>query len=108
VRANEPALLDLLQRPRGRVLSGVVVDGACPERRLELPAVLVEREGIQKRAYVLADNKLALNAGWDEELLAIELQELTACDLDFDVDVVGFSIAEIDAAIQLRADEVIE
>jgi hypothetical protein len=30
----------------------------------------------QKRAYVLADNKLALNAGWDEELLALELQNL--------------------------------
>ncbi len=37
----------------------------------------------EKRAYVLADNKLALNAGWDEELLALELKELAAADLDF-------------------------
>ena len=37
----------------------------------------------ERRAYVLADNKLALNAGWDSEILAIELQALI--DLDFDV-----------------------
>ncbi len=50
-----------------------------------------------KRAYVLADNKLALNAGWDEELLAGELGALFANpDLDFDVDVIGFSLAEVE------------
>ena len=38
----------------------------------------------ERRAYVLADNKLALNAGWDRDVLAIELQGLT--DLDFDMD----------------------
>jgi DNA modification methylase len=48
----------------------------------------------EKRAYVLADNKLALNAGWDREILAIELQGLV--DLDFDVELTGFSLAEID------------
>ncbi|WP_308515740.1 DNA methyltransferase [Sphingomonas flavescens] len=47
-----------------------------------------------RRAYVLADNKLALNAGWDKEILAIELQALV--DLEFDVEVTGFSLAEID------------
>jgi hypothetical protein len=39
----------------------------------------------QKRAYVIADNKLALNAGWDEQLLALELQYLTELELDFDL-----------------------
>jgi len=54
----------------------------------------------EKRAYVLADNKLALNAGWDEELLALELKELaTSADLDFELDLTGFSIAECDALI---------
>lgn len=53
----------------------------------------------QKRAYVLADNKLALNAGWDEELLAAELGALHALDLDFDAEITGFSIAEIDNLI---------
>ncbi|WP_201454985.1 site-specific DNA-methyltransferase [Ahrensia marina] len=51
----------------------------------------------ERRAYVLADNKLALNAGWDQELLAIELQGLI--DLDFDVELTGFELAEIDIAL---------
>jgi hypothetical protein len=51
-------------------------------------------DAAQRRAYVIADNKLALNAGWDRELLAIELQALV--DLDFDVEITGFSLAEID------------
>ena len=50
----------------------------------------------EKRAYVLADNKLALNAGWDEDLLAKELEALYELDLDFDVEITGFSISEID------------
>jgi DNA modification methylase len=52
-----------------------------------------------KRAYALADNKLALNAGWDDELLAMELQDLMAADLGFDVGITGFSIAEVDRLI---------
>lgn len=54
----------------------------------------------QKRAYVLADNKLALNAGWDEEVLAGELQALLDIELDFDVEITGFSVAEIDGLIE--------
>jgi hypothetical protein len=49
------------------------------------------------RAYVLADNKLAQNAGWDRELLALELQGLI--DLEFEVELTGFSVAEIDLVI---------
>jgi DNA modification methylase len=51
----------------------------------------------QRRAYVLADNKLALNASWDKELLALELQGLL--DLEFDIDLTGFNLAEIDLII---------
>src|SRR6266436_1372418 len=51
----------------------------------------------QRRAYVIADNKLALNAGWDREVLAIELQALV--DIDFDVEITGFSVAEIDLVL---------
>jgi ParB-like chromosome segregation protein Spo0J len=54
----------------------------------------------EKRAYGIADNKLALNAGWDEEILAEELKALAALDLDFDIDITGFSIAEIDSLIE--------
>lgn len=49
------------------------------------------------KAYVLADNKLALNAGWDRDILAIELQALV--DLDYDLEVTGFSLAEVDFAL---------
>ena len=51
----------------------------------------------ERRAYVLADNKLALNAGWDTEILAIELQALI--DIDFDVTLTGFSLAEVDLTL---------
>jgi DNA modification methylase len=49
-----------------------------------------------KRAYVLADNKLAENAGWDNELLALELQSLLDLDVGFDLELTGFDIGEID------------
>jgi ParB-like chromosome segregation protein Spo0J len=51
----------------------------------------------QKRAYIIADNKLALNAGWDQELLRLELADLK--DQDFDIDLVGFSSEELDALL---------
>ncbi len=51
----------------------------------------------ERRAYVIADNKLALNAGWDIEILADELEALI--DLEFDVSLTGFSPAEIDLTI---------
>jgi DNA modification methylase len=53
----------------------------------------------QKRAYVLADNKLALNASWDEQL-AEELQDLIRMDPEFDIELTGFSIPEIDGLIE--------
>jgi ParB-like chromosome segregation protein Spo0J len=51
----------------------------------------------QKRAYIIADNKLALNSGWDEEMLGLELAELR--EADFDLDLVGFDAGEIEAAL---------
>ena len=53
----------------------------------------------QKRAYILADNKLAENAGWDRELLGLELQGLLEMDLDFEVTLTGFEMGEIDLLI---------
>jgi DNA modification methylase len=52
----------------------------------------------QRRAYVLADNKLALNAGWDQELLAIELQDLKA--LEVNIELTGFSLPEVDIILE--------
>jgi hypothetical protein len=48
----------------------------------------------EKRAYILADNKLAEKAGWDREILAIELQALV--DMDFEIESTGFEMAEVD------------
>ena len=50
---------------------------------------------LQRQAYILADNKLALNAGWDDELLALELADLDGAG--FDVALTGFSPEELDA-----------
>ena len=66
----------------------------------EVPCLRIETmTPEEKRAYVLADNKLALNAGWDEEILAEELSELLKTDIDFDVGITGFSISEVDNLI---------
>ncbi|MEM7472587.1 MAG: DNA methyltransferase [Pseudomonadota bacterium] len=50
----------------------------------------------EKRAYVIADNKLAENAGWDDALLAAELQGLFDLDINFDLELTGFETGEID------------
>lgn len=54
----------------------------------------------QVRSYILADNKLAEKAGWDESILAIELGHLLTVDLGFDITVTGFEVPEIDLIIQ--------
>ena len=65
-----------------------------------VPTVQLEHlSKAQVRAYVIADNKLAECAGWDRDLLAIELQELAEIDLDFALEVTGFETAELDLLI---------
>jgi ParB-like nuclease domain len=54
----------------------------------------------QIRAYVLADNKLAENAGWDKAILAIELQHLMTIEESIDITITGFEIPEIDLILQ--------
>ena len=77
----------------GRVAAAKLLGiGVVPAVRL---SHLTEPE---KRAYILADNRLAEKAGWDREILAIELQALI--DLDFEVELTGFEIAEIDFCLE--------
>ena len=57
----------------------------------------------EKRAYILADNKIAQNAGWDEALLAVELQYLV--EVEFEVELTGFESAEIDFVIEAHSPE---
>lgn len=62
----------------------------------ELPVVEASHlTDAQRRAYVIADNRLALDAGWDDEMLRVEFAELR--DLDFDLELTGFTLDEIDA-----------
>ena len=64
----------------------------------EVPTLeLAHLSRAELRAYALADNKLALNAGWDTETLATELQALI--DLNVDIEVTGFSVTEVDMII---------
>jgi hypothetical protein len=58
----------------------------------------------QIRAYIIADNRLAEKAGWDKEILSIELQHLMTID-DFDVTITGFEIPEIDLLLQEPGEE---
>lgn len=57
----------------------------------------------QKKAYIIADNKMALNAGWDEELLKIELENLK--ELDFDLELTGFNVDELDNIFQVEEEQ---
>ncbi len=66
----------------------------------EVPCIeLAGLTDTQRRAYIIADNKLALNAGWDDELLAVELGELNAAE--FDMALIGFDAGELSAAMGL-------
>ena len=72
-------------------------------RKLKLASVpVIELAGLseaEKRAYILADNKLALNAGWDEDLLAAEVADLDA--LGIDLSLAGFGDSEVGRLIDL-------
>ena len=72
----------------GRILA------AKEEGITEVPCVFVDYlTEAQKKAYILADNRMAMDAGWDEELLRIEIESLK--DMDFNVGLTGFSEEEL-------------
>lgn len=67
-----------------------------------VPAIRLEgMTEAQIRAYALADNKLALNAGYDDELLALELQYIHELEIDFNLEITGFETAEIDSLLEI-------
>ena len=74
----------------------------------EVPCIVLKGlTEAQKKAYIIADNKMALNAGWDEELLKIELENLK--ELDFDLELTGFNVDELDDIFQVEEEqEIIE
>lgn len=89
---------------------GVIIAGhgrTMAAQRLEMKEVPCLRLGhltdAQKKAYVIADNKLALNAGWDDDMLAIELKELN--EADFDLSLTGFADDELAALLAEAVEE---
>jgi DNA modification methylase len=100
---TSPVLID----SQNRIVAGYGrVEAAKLLRLAEVPTVRLEHlSEAEIRAYVIADNRLAELAGWDPEILAIELEELSSLDLEFDVTVTGFEMPEVDILIQGRAPE---
>lgn len=75
------------------------VEAAKAEGFDEVPTVLVDHlTDAQKKAYIIADNRLAEDAGWDEELLKIELESLD--EMDFDINILGFDEKELDTLLK--------
>jgi len=88
----------------GIVAGHARVEAAISVGMTDVPTVRVDHlSPAQIRAYVIADNRLAEKAGWDRELLALELQELSV-EPNFDVTVTGFDTAEIDILISEASD----
>lgn len=80
---------------------------AKAEGMKEVPCVFVDHlTEAQKKAYILADNKLALNAGWDEDMLKVEMEELK--DMNFNLELTGFDAGEIAELLLGEPDEVTE
>lgn len=99
---TNPIIIDA----RSRIVAG---HGRFAAARLlamtDVPVILanhLDEEAL--RAYALADNQIALNAGWDNEILRIELAELQTLELGFDIEITGFGTTQIDLLIDGRAD----
>ena len=95
---NVPVLVD----KNNKILAGHGRVLACQKLGWDtIPVIRVEHlTPEQADAYRIADNRLTEISKWDEELLGEILVELTAVDLDFDIEVIGFSMAEIDITIE--------
>ena len=95
---NVPILVDAnlnVIAGHGRVM-------ACRELGLiKVPTISLDHlTPAQAKAYMIADNRLTENSTWDDKLLAENLKELSILDLDFQLDVIGFDMGEIDFRIQ--------
>ena len=95
---NNPVLVDA----KNKIIAGHGRVEAARSLGLEtVPAIRLEHlSETQLRAYVIADNRLAELAGWDQEMLAIELQGLIDLLPDFDVTLTGFEMGDIDVLLR--------
>lgn len=94
---TNPVLVDddnMILAGHGRVEAAKLIGmAAAPCLRLS------SMSAAEKRAYVLADNKLALNAGWDDDILAGELRLILDDVSEIDIGITGFTVAEIDTLL---------
>ena len=99
-----PVLIDGMQR----VLAGDARIEAAKHLGLrDVPTISVHHlSESQRRAFMIADNRLAEQATWEEKLLAEELKELLEVHLDFDVEAMGFEMGEIDVLIESLSPDV--
>ena len=89
----------LIDAGNGIVAGHGRVEAARQLGHTSVPTLRVEHlTEADKRAYILADNRLAEEAGWDEDILAIELQGLI--DLDVSIELTGFELAEVDRILE--------
>jgi ParB-like nuclease domain len=97
---TNPVLMD----DSGQIIAGHGrVEAAKLLGLVAVPAIRISHlSGAQKKAYVLADNRLAEKGGWDKEILAIELQALI--DLNFEVELTGFEAPHIDMVLDDAAE----
>src|SRR5258708_27428838 len=91
----------ILADPEGHIIAGHGrLQAARAMGLAELPVITLSGlSEIQKRTLRIADNKIALNAGWDLEILKLELGELASIDVDIDLTLTGFSTGEIDVVL---------
>jgi DNA methylase/ParB-like nuclease domain len=96
----------ILADPEGHIIAGHGrLQAARAMGLTEVPTIILSGlSETQKRALRIADNKIALNAGWDLEILQLELSELASLDVDIDPTLTGFSTGEIDVIITSGAD----
>jgi len=96
----------ILADPEGHIIAGHGrLQAARAMGLAELPVITLSGlSETQKRTLRIADNKIALNAGWDLEILQLELGELGSIDVDIDLTLTGFSTGEIDVILSSAAD----
>ena len=96
---TNPVLID---SEKGIIAGHGRVMGAQKLGLKEVPTIEVTGwTDAQKRAYIIADNKLALNAGWDNDLLKLEIEELQGGAENFDLSLTGFSQSELENILGL-------
>src|ERR1700730_7704428 len=96
----------ILADPEGHIIAGHGRLQAAQAMGLtEVPTIILSGlSEVQRRALRIADNKIALNASWDLEILQLELSELASLDVDIDPTLTGFSTGEIDVILTSAGD----